>query len=361
MTFLCTCVIICSLTELVSRIDIMRTPTIAVLLAATLLAACGSKGDPACRVGADCASGLCHSDGTCAASSADASNSADGASPRFDGGADGQPAGHDADAGLAAGDGGVGADAGFGDVAKADVNGDAALASCVPNHDGIVARSEAGVVPGLHASYAVAKNVDVALTPKKGPDGLPLWSWVGPYPGDHVAEVTTEDVSKGWYAKYFPGATYAVSLGETSGLLGVFELTDTALLLRGAVSPQDGLFATRIVYDPPLPTLQFPLQAGQTWKADATASGLYQGVISAWSEHLDMQVVQAGNAQTPLGNFPVLQLRGKSDKVMGILTTTYRTEAFVAECFGAVAKVDSKMNESNVEFTAAAEIRRLAP
>ncbi len=342
--------------------------TAMILLALCLgTPACGSDSQAACHAGADCASGLCRSDGTCAPVAADA-NGGD-ASTRFaisSGGdvlgSDGQSTGgqtQDGNSTSDSGQDGSGADTSKPDVTKGDA--DTASAGCVPNHDGVVSRSESNVAIGLHAKYAVGLKTTVSLAPSKGADGLPVWDFSGKYDGDHASELVTQDPAKAWYGKYFAGATYAIELGETSGLIGVFKLTDSELLLMGAVSPEDGLFATRITYDPPIPTLQFPLQVGQTWTSDATASGLYQGVISAWSEKLEMEVVQAGAVKTPLGAFPVLQVRGKTSKLIGLLTTVYRTQAFVAECYGAVAKVDSEMNESAADFSDAAEIRRLSP
>jgi len=340
--------------------------TALILLAVCLGAlACGSDSQATCRAGADCASGLCRSDGTCAPVTADAAGS--DAAPRFDisGGGDVQGSdglnvdsttGSDAQGSDAASD-----DTAKPDTGKTDAASDTASSGCVPNHDGIVSRSEANVAIGVHAKYAVGLNTSVNLTPGKGDGGQPLWDFSGKYSGDHTSELVTQDPAKAWYGKYFTGASYATELGETAGLIGVFKLTDTELLLMGAVSAEDGLFATRITYDPPIPTLQFPLKVGQTWTSNATASGLYQGVISAWSEKLEMEVVQAGAVKTPLGAFPVLQVRGKTSKVIGLLTTVYRTHAFVAECYGAVAKVDSAMNESAVDFSDAAEIRRLSP
>ncbi len=317
--------------------------------------ACGSDSEVACHAGADCASGLCRSDGTCAPVASDASGG--DAAPRFDIGGGNDSVSSDSKNS----DTGATPDTYATDSGKTDGGSDVASTGCVPNHDGVVSRNESNVGIGVHAKYAVGLNTSVNLTPIKGSDGLPLWDFSGKYDGDHTAELTTQDPAKAWFGKYFSGATYAIELGETSGLIGVFKLTDTELLLMGAVSPADGLFATRITYDPPLPTLQFPLHVGQTWTTNSTASGQYQGVISAWTEKLEMEVVQSGAVKTPLGAFPVLQVRGKTSKVMGLLTTVYRTQAFVAECYGAVAKVDSAMNESAVDFTSTTEIRRLSP
>jgi hypothetical protein len=43
----------------------------------------------------------------------------------------------------------------------------------------------------------------------------------------------------------------------------------------------------------------------------------------------------------------------------GFSTTTQITYSFVSECFGTVATIRSEENESDAEFTEAAEVRRL--
>ena len=52
-----------------------------------------------------------------------------------------------------------------------------------------------------------------------------------------------------YFAGQAAGATYATKLSQTEDLLGVFELTDTRLLLRGVVSPEAGIYRTELVYE----------------------------------------------------------------------------------------------------------------
>lgn len=49
-------------------------------------------------------------------------------------------------------------------------------------------------------------------------------------------------------------------------------------------------------------------------------------------------------------------------RTIGVLPSiTIRSFAFVTECYGTVATVTSNDNEANAEFTAAKELRRIAP
>lgn len=362
----------------------MRARSLLPLLVAMLagLGACAEE-TSVCRVASDCASGVCRSDGTCAEAALGQDAGDAGGRVNFDvgGGKDGggtgktdvalqqDGAGSDGPSSASdiggASDFGGGSDVGGGpdgsEPADSEDDTDAPLV-CKPNHDGKVTRQEVTLGANLSAPFRIAHDVAVDLVGQPtGPAGETLWNFAEDLKGDQTVKITTLPVQGQWFAGKFPGATYAAVLVDGDELLGVFEVTDTSLLLRGVVSPEDGLFATRITYDPPLPILQFPLTGQSTWTAKATASGLLNGVISAWSEQLEVTGGGTGIVQTPMGNFPVLRLRTRLDKLVGLMITTYRSTVFVAECYGVVAKVDSKAGETKADFSKAAEVRRLAP
>lgn len=372
----------------------------ALTLAAAAVLACGcaDEQEAACRVGADCASGICNSNGTCgtlasADAAADGSTFADGKA------ADGSSAdsqGSLADAGdssfptpdakvdsginpqdgsavdTAQPDGDASAQPDAADAAPSDVKLDVNDQDikipdtgnpgvCTPNHDGTVVRAEVQLAAGLAAPYLVAQDVAVDLAGVPGEEGKLIWDFAKGFAGDKPVQVKTLDVPSQWYGSYYPGATYAARLNESTDLMGIFKLTDDALLLMGAASEKSGLLATRITYDPPVATLQFPLSVGSKWTVKSSASGQLNGVITAWSEQVEVSVGAYGILKTPMGNFPVLRVEAKTEKVLGLFTTVYRSVAFLAECFGVVGKADSAANEKNALFTNAAEVRRIAP
>lgn len=331
-----------------------------------LVLACGGNSTPpACRVNAECASGLCRADGTCAPAAQDAAAETSGdATTRFRGSETGSADTAGSDTVTAATD----AAKTTGEVAQnpdatPDSGGDGVsgevVAGCVPNHDGVVTRAELPLGPGLTAPYTVALNTKVDLQPQTK-DGKNTWDF-GTFADEKPSQLVTVDPKTQWFGKYFPTASYAVQLLSTKPLLGVFRLTDTSLDLLGAVSPQESLLGTRITYDPPLPMMQFPLKNGAKWTAKAAASGTVDGVLLLWSESIEMTVAYDGILTTKLGNFPVLAVQGRVDKVFGLSTTTYRSMAFVTECYGVVGKADSDANEAKPLFTNAAEVRRMGP
>ena len=156
-------------------------------------------------------------------------------------------------------------------------------------------------------------------------------------------------------------ATYATRLSDTSDLLGVFQITDTALLLLGVASPTDGLTRTELKYDPPVKTLDFPLTEGKQWSTTSNVTGFAQGVAALYTEKYDFFVDAHGSAKTPFADFPVLRIAGNLSRTVGIVKTTIRSFAFVTECFGTIATLSSNDNEPAVEFTQAKEIKRLSP
>lgn len=293
-----------------------------------LLFAC-ADGRQTCRVGADCPSGVCMSDGTCQRTR--------------DAGTEDAP---------------VVADSGAEDapVEPVDAPGvDSGSMVCSPDHDGIVTRAEVPLRPGLRATFRIAQDVTVSTSGTS-------WDYAGAYTGDHDELVELMAPTGAWWAAEFPTATHAARLSAASDNLGVFQITDDALLLLGVVSPEAGLTQTRLSYDPPVTVLAFPLRSGDTFTTRSTVSGQALGVVAAYTEEYTSVVDAAGTLQTPFGEIEALRVRTEMVRTSGFATLErLRQFAFVGECFGIAALVASQSFETDVEFTDAAELRRLAP
>lgn len=305
--------------------------TIATVLAAP---ACGSDGERACRVGADCASGQCGPDGTCVAAG-DAPDS--GATSSGSGGGD------------AATD------------APKDAPTDAALPGCTPNKDGTITREEIPIKAGLKATYRVAQDETVSSAGTPAAGGKRAWDFSTALASDTNVIVETQALAGKWYASDFPNAAYASKLREGTDLVGVFDLAPTTLSIEGVVSSVDGVTGTNLKNDPPVAVITFPLTSGAKWSTETTVSGKLSGVPGAYTEKYESEVDAQGTLKTPLGTFDVLRVKTVLTRTQGFLVTTVRTFAFVTECYGTVATVTSKDNESEAEFTRAAELRRIAP
>lgn len=312
-------------------------------LVAALSPACADTPARECRVGADCASGICAEDGQCVRASTPAPT---------EGGADVDAA--------------PSADASTSDAPA----GDAALPGCVPNKDGTITREEVPITAGLHATYKIGKNENgISTAGTTGAGGKRAWDFSAALNSDTSVIVETQSLKGKWYESKYAGATYASKLSESSDLLGVFETSPGALLLRGVVSPTESSSSgTQLTYTPAVSVLKFPLTMSATWTTDAKASGTFKGtdlVFAPTSEKYESVVDAAGTLKTPLGTFDVLRVRVLLTRTVGTAPfttiTKVRTFAFVTECYGTVATVTSTDNEPYEEFTTAAEIRRISP
>jgi hypothetical protein len=299
------------------------------------LSACAT-GMPTCRIGADCASGVCLSTGTCGHAT---------------------DAGH-GDSAILPGDD-AGTDAAV--VPDEDANVDGGERLCSPDHDGVVTRAEVPLRAGLRANFRVATNATVS-TAGTTTGGMRTWDYSGAYSGDQDVLVELLAPGANWWAGSFPMATHAAQLSTSSTNLGVFQITDDALLLLGVVSPAAGITQTRLTYDPPVVVLQFPLAEGNTFTTTSSVSGQASGVIAAYTETYTSVVDASGTLVTPFGTTPALRVRTQMTRTSGLATlTSQRQFTFVAECFGIAAAISSGAFETNVEFTTASEIRRLSP
>lgn len=243
-----------------------------------------------------------------------------------------------------------------------DVPDDMPSGTCRPNKDGQITRAEVPIRTGLFATFKVATDAPVDLVGTMESDGSRAWKLDGDLPGDQRVILEARDPTGLWFAPDFPTATYVTRLNSTSDLLGIFETTEDALLLLGVASPEDTFTSTKLTYDPPVRVLDFPVTPGKTWSTEARVSGTALGnPFTVYSEDYASEVDATGTLTTPFGLFDVMRVRIDLTRTVNFIPTRVRTYAFVSECFGTVANVVSEDDEREVEFTTAAEVRRLAP
>jgi len=235
---------------------------------------------------------------------------------------------------------------------------DASPVACLPNRDGLIARAEVPLYPGLSATFRVATNADVD-TRGTGDSRDRYWNLSTAIDGDRDLEMSLRDPSGQWFAELFPTATYFTELSVDSDLLGVFEVQDDSLLLLGVVSPEDGLYRTELNYEPAVEVLHFPLVADGTWSTTAEVSGVATGVPSVYTETYESTVDDGGTLDTPYGNFAVQRVHTELTRTVGVAVVTRQTYTFVSECYGPIASMISLDYETDADFATAAEVRRL--
>lgn len=306
---------------------------------------------PACTLNAECSSGVCLPAGTCGLSANDGGTTADiNYGPDSESSSDiASPADATTNGGSSTADGTEGSP------------DSVAPFSCKPDHNNAVERDEIAFAAGATANFRVAVGAEFDTTGTVANDGTRTWDLAVQLEGDTDTKLETVAVADKWYASHFPNATYAARMAAGSDLLGVFRATDTELQLQGVVSPSDGLFATRLTYDPPVAVMKFPLAPKTSWTVATTVNGLAQGVIALYTEKYVMTVDATGALKTPFGNFPVLRVHTDLARKIGLLETRSQSHIFVAECYGAVATVRSKDGQASTEFSVTSEVRRWAP
>lgn len=232
---------------------------------------------------------------------------------------------------------------------------------CLPNNDGVITRAEVPLAAGLSATYSVASGVMFDTAGLDAGDGTLIWDVSGDFPGDSRVIVEAGAPTGRWFSPDFPQATYVTPLSTSSDLFGIFAINPESLGLLGVASPAEGFTATKLTYAPSVKVLDFPVEMGKSWSDDAEVTGTVNGVLSVYNESYTSQVDARGTLKTSYGDFDVLRIRVELERTVGFLPpTTVRTYLFVSECFGTVGTVVSQDNEAAVEFTQAAELRRLS-
>lgn len=336
-------------------------PGLIVASLAVAAAVAGCPEDEQCRVGTDCPSGICLSNGECGLSKPPdtglviAGNDAATEAPDA-----AEPAPPDAS------------------VAPRP---DGGIAGCLPNGDGIITKAELPVVLGAHATFKVALDVPFDTAGTAQPDGGWLWDFSGTLAGDRDVVYSPKAIAGQWFATDFPEGEFTLRLASQDDTLGVYQAGTDVLSLWGMASEAHSVAATNFAYDVAVPVVAYPVKLSASW----TGKGVIEGDYDGSSYHCDPTLLsctpypnccirhvyesvvdKAGKAKTPFATFEVLRIRNVVSFQMmayGVWTTfkTVRSYVFVSECFGTVASIAAKDGETEDEFTEASEVRRLTP
>ncbi len=231
------------------------------------------------------------------------------------------------------------------------------LPGCIPNRDGTITADELPIALGATAPYYTGTNRTVNLTGE-------AWDLSVELPDDVVVGVGPVALGAQWYAASFPEGQFVVDAG--SGLDGVFHQDDQALWLDGTASqePMPAAGKTLIRYADPIAVLRFPVQDGNAYAVTAQIpDGIVSGLPFIGTDQLDVDVTGSGRLDLPYVRFsPVLRVRTHVVRKpsTGTPVVGRRTTIFLFECFGEIARAESKQDEPNADFTNAAYLRRFA-
>ena len=227
------------------------------------------------------------------------------------------------------------------------------LPSCIPNRDGMITADELPIALGATVDYYVDSNQPVDLVAQNG-----VWD-LAQERNDSVVALGPVALGAQWYAGSFPAGQFVVDAG--SGLDGIYHQDAQALWLDGTASQADGANKTLIVYPTPLPVLRFPVADGETYSTTVAITATIDGLPFNGTDELDVDVTGSGRLDVPYVRFsPTLRVREHVIRKAGATQVTKRTTIFLFECFGEVARAESKQDETNADFTTAAYLRRFA-
>ncbi|MEM7608909.1 MAG: hypothetical protein AAF411_26475 [Myxococcota bacterium] len=247
------------------------------------------------------------------------------------------------------------------------VPGDAAVLTCVPNLDGVVEANELAPTLGipvslLTAPVGVERQVDVAGIVV---DGRRRWDLGADFADDQLARIEASDLSARWFAGRFPDGEFISPLDLAGDLLGIFRHDDDALRLLGVASAEEAPAQGQTLYgyDTPIVVYRFPLRQGDEFIASSTITdGTLLGLPYAGRDTYEVRVVSTGVLTLPDLEFEQahrVDTRITVAPAVGAAVVR-RQVSWIFECFGEVARATSRSGEETVDFTTAAELRRLS-
>jgi hypothetical protein len=243
---------------------------------------------------------------------------------------------------------------------------DGAPLTCIPDLDGEIRASELQPAIDTPIRFVVSPPGTaraVELAGKEAEGGL-LWDFSTDYADDQALTVVPMTLAGKWYGPSFPEDAFVTPFNREGSLENVCLVRDDALLLLGLASsemdPPEG--RTLAVYDPPIVLLQLPLREGQSFVSTGNiVNGLVQGLPYAGRDTYEVSVDAGGAIDLPQLTFDeVLRVRTNVTVEPAVGTAVVRKQvSFYAECFAEVARATSQDGETEVDFTSAAELRRL--
>lgn len=229
------------------------------------------------------------------------------------------------------------------------------LPSCVPNRDGKITADELPIALGAAAPYYTGemRSIDQQLH-----DGI--WDFSLERSDDVVVAIGPAQLRDQWYAASFPAGQFVVDAG--GGLDGVYHQDAQALWLDGTASHSEGN-KTLIGYPQPLAVLRFPVTVGDMYRqTEALTNVTINGLPFNGSDELTVEVIESGELALPYVEFsPTLRVRTSAvRKPSSGGMSSRRQSLWLFECFGEIARAESRPDETNADFTNAAYFRRFA-
>ena len=229
------------------------------------------------------------------------------------------------------------------------------LPSCIPNRDGKITAEELPIALGEAATYYAGTMRAIDQLPQGG-----TWDFSDERSDDEVVAIGPAPVRDQWYAASFPAGQFAVDAGGS--LDGIYHQDAQALWLDGTASQTEGN-KTLIVYPQPLAVLRFPVTVGDMYTQTVALTNVtINGLPFNGTDELTVEVIESAELSLPYVEFsPTLRVRTSAVRRPSSGGMTGRRQSlWLFECFGEIARAESRPDETNADFTTAAYFRRFA-
>lgn len=236
------------------------------------------------------------------------------------------------------------------------------LPSCVPDRDGVITADELPIAYGATQAYyaspaGATRTIDLGGTDR-------LWDLSEERADDVVVGLGPVPLKDQWYAASFPTGEFVIDGG--SNLDGIYHQDEQALWLDGTASrePMPAAGKTLIRYAQPIAVLRFPIADGDAYTTIAQIpDGIVAGLPFIGTDQVDVDATGSGRLDVPYVRFsPVMRIRTRVERKpsTGTPVVTRRQTLFLFECFGEIARAESRQDEPTPDFTTAAYLRRFA-
>lgn len=236
---------------------------------------------------------------------------------------------------------------------------------CLPNLDGKIESSEIPVALGLPVNFRVSPNGEERTVNVVGlqEGNETLWDWSAPG-NDQVFTMTPAPLAGHWFEDSFPGGAFVLRVDPAGTTLGVYSRTDDAVRLHGVASAEETPATGKILlpYDEPIDLYRFPIQPGSAWTVTGNvSSGTWNGAPYAGWDEYEVAVDGKGTLALPELTFTEAHRVRTNVTVQPAFgfSTSRRLVSWMFECFGEVARAQSRLDEDVEDFTVATEVRRL--
>ena len=238
--------------------------------------------------------------------------------------------------------------------------------ACLPNLDGRIDEGELPTALGLPLSFRVTpageeRSVDLVGLQQ---GNTILWDLSATAEPDEVFTLAAAPLEGHWFAASFPGGQFVLPVDPAGTVLAVHSRADGAIRLHGVASAveQPPAGKTLLPYEEPIDLYRFPIEPGAAWvQTGYVSDGTWNGVPYAGWDEYEVSVDARGTLALPELSFT------EAHRVRTNLTvqpaygfpSSRRLVSWMFECFGEVARAQSRLDETEEDFTVATEVRRL--